>query len=146
MSSPNLNLIIRRNKDKQILIKHIRSLIFWMFRWLFQQCRRCWRLIFTGQDSHPWCPAMKMCVILNFITCSTACAGIHLKLIFTPSSWHADGSASRAKSTSMPSRSGMVIMIYPIANLFEICSFLMHVLWNGSLLKKINRLCIDVKL
>ena len=25
MSSPNLNLIIRRNKDKQILIKHIRS-------------------------------------------------------------------------------------------------------------------------
>ena len=25
MSSPDLNLIIRRNKDKQILIKHIRS-------------------------------------------------------------------------------------------------------------------------
>ena len=25
MSSPNLNLIFRRNKDKQILIKHIRS-------------------------------------------------------------------------------------------------------------------------
>ena len=137
MSSPNLNLIIRRNKDKQILIKHIRSLIFWMFRWLFQQCGRCWRLMFTGQNSHPWCPEMKRLVILHFINCSRACRGIHIMLSFIPRSCCAEPT-TRAKPTSIPSVSEVIIMIYPMGSFFKIYSLLVHALWNCSPLKKIN--------
>ena len=35
MSSPNLNLIIRSKKDKQILIKHIRSHYLWGIQIIF---------------------------------------------------------------------------------------------------------------
>ena len=71
-------------------------------------------------------------VILNFITCSTACAGIHVKLTCTSRSWRAEPS-KRAKSTDIPSSSEVVVMIYPIASFFEIYSFLMHALsWVSS--------------
>ena len=108
-----------------------------MSRLFFQSGGRCMRFVFTGQDSHPWRPAMKIGIFLNFITYPSACAGIHIKLTCTPRSWHAEPT-KHAKSTSIPSSCEMVIMMYPIASFFEIYSFLMHALWNGSSLKKIN--------
>ena len=137
MLSPNLNLIIRSIKGKQILLKHIRShyllgiQIIFPVRWKMYKAHIYW------SDSHSWCPEMKMCVILHLIICSNAWAGIHVHLTCTPRSWSVK-SAKRAKSTSIPSSSEVVIMIYPIASFFEIYSFLMHALWNGSPLKKIN--------
>ena len=112
--------------------------MFWVFR-LFLQSRGRWpKLTLSGEDSHPCCQAMKTGVILHFLTCSTACAGIQEKLTFTPNSWHADSSMTSAKSTSIPSSSEMVVMIYTIASFFDLYSFLMHALWNGFPLKKIN--------
>jgi len=71
---------------------------------------------------------MKIGIILHFLTCSTACIGIHEKLTFTPNSWRADSSMTSAKSTSIPSSSEMAVMIYPIASFFELYGFLMHAL------------------
>ena len=50
----------------------------------------------------------------------------------------------KCKSTSIPSSSEMVVMIYPIASFLEIYSFLMHALRNGSPLRKINTGSLEI--
>ena len=131
MSSPNHNLIIIRDKEKQILINCIRSHYYLGIQMVLPVRRKLSEDRMYWSGSQQWCPARKMCVILHFIKCSSAWAGIHIQLTSTPRSWHAESVIS-AKSTSIPSSSEMVLMIYPIASFFEIYSFFMHALWNWS--------------
>lgn len=105
---PKLNLIIRRNEDEQILIKLIISHYLWVLRFILESRRM--RSTRCGRDFHPCRWPMKIRAFLLFITCSTAYAGIHIRLTVISSSWSAESSTTAtAKPTSVPFISEMVL-------------------------------------